>query len=330
MNDFSVDLTHIHLPIDDDADASGDVYYKDFRIRTYSSSTIDYSLEGEIVIGTQVSSIEPNNNFLTNSSLISFTCNTVTDIGSQLSNISLYGNWTGSWQRNETKSISGDVNSTTFTKTIPITPNSISSFSWNCEVQDDGGNSDFFDTNCTFTIDPTPPLITINSPVGFVNDVTPIIDVNFSKLIDKATYSINPGPQIELCTSCNFTNTQFPILSEGTYNLTIQANDTIGNINTNISEFTIALNMNFYDSFSDNSSINEFNSSFLNNGSIVFNGIEKKEYQGIEIGFDDTNMNIIANQLNGGSTLVKLILNVWEEIVTVGLQLKIKQIKQDL
>ena len=35
LNDFSISATHIHLPIDDDADASGNVYYKDVRIRKY-------------------------------------------------------------------------------------------------------------------------------------------------------------------------------------------------------------------------------------------------------------------------------------------------------
>jgi len=36
LDDFSISADYIHLPIDDDADSSGDVYYKDVRIRKYA------------------------------------------------------------------------------------------------------------------------------------------------------------------------------------------------------------------------------------------------------------------------------------------------------
>jgi parallel beta-helix repeat protein len=55
---------------------------------------------------------------------VNFSCNAT---GSSLKNASLYGNWSGTWSLNETKTITGNFNISNFTKTLPN-----GYYKWNC------------------------------------------------------------------------------------------------------------------------------------------------------------------------------------------------------
>ncbi len=79
--------------------------------------------------------------------LTSFICNTTDDIN--LKNVSLYGNWTGSWHLNQTTNISGTSNSTNFTN-IDLPDGT---FVWNCLVYDNSSQSAFASSNFTVTND---------------------------------------------------------------------------------------------------------------------------------------------------------------------------------
>ncbi len=81
----------------------------------------------------------PINNFETTDNEIEFNCSFVITGGDEAVNISLYHNATGVWHKNETKSITGTSNETTFNKTF----NSGDKFIWTCNVNDDGGGIGF-------------------------------------------------------------------------------------------------------------------------------------------------------------------------------------------
>lgn len=87
---------------------------------------------------------------------VSFNCS-VTDSG--ISNVTLYGNWSG-WHANETKSLTGTSNSTTFSKTLVA--NAL--YSWNCRACDSSNNCNFSSSNRTFLVDTTKPTISLLSP----------------------------------------------------------------------------------------------------------------------------------------------------------------------
>jgi len=84
-----------------------------------------------------------------------FNCSTV---GTNIANISLYHNATGIFELNDTNIVTGNSNETTFNKSF-----SDGSYLWNCLACDDN-NCTFAPLNRTFTIDTTPPQITINKP----------------------------------------------------------------------------------------------------------------------------------------------------------------------
>jgi len=72
---------------------------------------------------------------------IVFNCSA--ESNTNLTNITLYGNWTGTWQANETANLTGLSNLTTFTKTL-----SVGLYVWNCLAYDNAsvfgwGNADY-------------------------------------------------------------------------------------------------------------------------------------------------------------------------------------------
>ncbi|MEK6918145.1 MAG: S8 family serine peptidase [Nanoarchaeota archaeon] len=85
--------------------------------------------------------VSPSNNSRTFNG-VTFNCNATDDIG--LQNISLYGNWSGSWLINQTNNVSGTSNSTDFT--ISLTEGT---FLWSCLAYDNDSNSAFASSNFT-------------------------------------------------------------------------------------------------------------------------------------------------------------------------------------
>lgn len=296
LDSFTVSATHLHIVGDDDIDASTNSSFKNVRIRKYVSSEPITSIGEEQAINLSVTSLLPLNGTTLGNLTWTFTCNVVADNTSTLSNVSLYGNWTGSWQLNETISVSGNVNRSQFTKTFL---DSSASYLWNCEARDNSGASAFFDTNYTFNVDRTPPLISLNNPVGTLSDVTPIIDVNISE-IGSIWYSLNSSANVTLCTNCNSTSSRFAYVEEGDYEISIYVNDTYGNENALLNQpFTVDMQNSYNDTFLDNSSVRIYNDSVYNSGGIEYSGGGIDFFQGIQIGYDTGNLTFIANQWGG-------------------------------
>lgn len=296
LNDFTISATHIHLPVEDDGDASADAYFRDIRVRKYVATSPSINIGSEEVINTTVLSLSPENNFITPLTTINLSCSFATSNSSELKNVSLYGNWSGGWHINQTVNISGNLNSTNFTVNLP---NVSASYEWNCLVYDVSGDFDFFDFNFTFYVDLQAPVITVYNPLGIVDDVTPTINISTSEN-SNLWYNIDGGLNISLCSNCNVSFDNFLHLAEGSYTINVFANDSVQNFNNESESFTIDLNNNFYDNFNDNSSIDDISSNIFNIGNITYSG-SIEEYQGIQLGIVSTNMNFIANQWNGGS-----------------------------
>lgn len=92
-----------------------------------------------------VSLISPASNSVDDDGTITFNCSATDD--NNLVNITLYGNWTGAWHANETKSLTGIFNSTTFTKSLT---NGI--YKWSCLAYDSVSQSDWANSNWTINV----------------------------------------------------------------------------------------------------------------------------------------------------------------------------------
>ncbi len=106
-----------------------------------------------------ISLVSPDDEDFLNYTSINFTCST--SDGTSLSNVSLYGNWTGSWTLNETKSITGTSNSTLFSSKVVVANKS---YLWACYACDSLGNCGFSSENRTFIVDTVSPVVNLVSP----------------------------------------------------------------------------------------------------------------------------------------------------------------------
>ena len=153
----------------------------------------------------------------------------------------LYGNFTGTWHLNQTNTtITEDiVNSFNQTLLEGIT------YLWNiwCNTTETG-NSAFSDSNFTFTIDLTNPIVSINSITTTAGSQT--ISVNSTQTdtnLDTCKYSIfnSIGDIDGLNENVSFIcNAIFPatVTAYGSYNLTIYGIDLASNENSDTLEFT--------------------------------------------------------------------------------------------
>ncbi|MFH1802529.1 MAG: LamG-like jellyroll fold domain-containing protein [archaeon] len=99
---------------------------------------------------------EPLDDSVDDNGFVVFNCSATDDYN--LENITLYGNWSGGWHANETKSLSGVSDSETFTKTLEE-----GIYEWNCLGYDNASQGDWADTNWTLDVSISSP------PDGFPN-----------------------------------------------------------------------------------------------------------------------------------------------------------------
>ena len=86
----------------------------------------------------------PDNDYNSSTNSITFNCTASDNV--KIDNVTLYGNWTGSWSVNETNSSGLNGTEYIFTKTIP----SEGTYEWNCYACDNLSNCAFADSNRTF------------------------------------------------------------------------------------------------------------------------------------------------------------------------------------
>jgi hypothetical protein len=172
-----------------------------------------------------------------NSSSYTITFNvTVTD-NINLSNVSLWGNWSASgWHLNETNT--SGINATyIFIK--DLTAYGDGTYTWMIEAKDNSTNIQNSSVR-TFTIDTTAPDLNIITPSNNTNSTDNTLDINYT-LSDAnlayCWYSNDTYSGNQTLPNCgNITTITW---GEGQHNLTIWVNDSFGNINQSSVSFKI-------------------------------------------------------------------------------------------
>jgi hypothetical protein len=173
----------------------------------------------------------PENSSMNATTSMTFNCSATDDV--ELLNLTLYGNWSGTWQANETVVINGTSNSTVFSKNIPE-----GDHVWNCESGDAVGQSASATANRTFTVDTISPAVIIVLPTNTTITNNASIELNHSTVdayINSTWYTLDGGANI------SFTgNTTFNVGSEGSHTIVLYVNDSADN--TNSSNVTFSYN----------------------------------------------------------------------------------------
>jgi len=197
--------------------------------------------------------------FNSSSFVMNLNCSAGDDIN--LTNISLYGNWSAGWHLNETNSTG--INDTSYTFTPELTTDGDGDYIWNCFACDNSSNCAFDTANRTFIIDTTPPAfdeippnltITEGTPVNFTVNATDVLtDLDTFSINDTANFTISP---------INGIVENSTVLAVKIYYFNVTVNDTLSNINSLVMFVNVT---SVADSISPNISIafpaNESNSS---------------------------------------------------------------------
>ena len=141
---------------------------------------------GDTVKPTNVSLAKPRNyyNQSANSTVL---FNITARDDTNLRNISIFTNTSGTWKRNETAVKNGTINSSNFT----ITNIKDGTYKWGGQACDAGGNCNW-SSNRTFTIDTTLPTVKLRTPTNLSTITTPSKQVNF-------TYNVTDTNVVKNC-----------------------------------------------------------------------------------------------------------------------------------
>ncbi|MEM2173911.1 MAG: hypothetical protein QW199_00300 [Candidatus Pacearchaeota archaeon] len=142
----------------------------------YMYANITYILKPNVTL------VSPSNGSVTTSNAVNFTCNATDDL--QLSNITFYWNYTGTWQANGTVAVSGTSNETTFERTNL----SNGAILWNCQACDNESACSFAAANWTVTVNynapDNPPTVTLDHPQdNYYNDTSQYVNLTFNATV---------------------------------------------------------------------------------------------------------------------------------------------------
>ncbi len=137
--------------------------------------------------------------------------------------------------------ISGCINSTTNQTNINVAEGANQNIT--LYINDTAGH--LTTTTQYFTIDNTPPILTINLPANNTNQTSTTLTINFSATdsitLDTCGYNINNTINVSIpgCINATTNQTTATVSVAANQNITIYANDTLGNFNSTTYIFTI-------------------------------------------------------------------------------------------
>ena len=160
---------------------------------------------------------------------------------------------------------------------------------WNVQACDSDGDCGFATSNYTLFLDTQPPTISVESPIGTLDfnyiGGNETLNVTFTDTnLESCWYDYN-GTNITIdgCLTTVKNSTEF-ILEEGNYNMTVYANDTVGNLNSTFIEwnYKILENSQTYPSISVESATEIYTANLTYNssafsiitGRLILNGTE--------------------------------------------------------
>jgi len=196
--------------------------------------------EGQITINS------PADDYLSSTNEVTFNATASITGGATLTNMSLWTNESGTWEVRNTTDLTGTYNTTTFIRTLSEPT------LWSIQACDSDGDCGFSTENRTVFIDADPPIILVEYPNGTLDygagGASETLNVTFTDLnLDSCWYDYN-GTNIKIdgCVSGVKNATTF-ILEEGNYNMTIYANDSVGNVNSSFIEWDYKVFENSFD-----------------------------------------------------------------------------------
>jgi len=172
-----------------------------------------------------------------NSSSFTITFNaTISD--ANITNVSLWGNWTGGgWHLNDSNS--SGFNDTEYIFIKDLTDEGDGIYLWKIEALDNETNT-VNSSIRTFVIDSVNPDLNITSPANNTNSTDTGLDIEYivSDIYLKECWYSNDTYSENISLSCG-TNITTITWAQGEHNVTIWANDSAGNINNSYVAFTI-------------------------------------------------------------------------------------------
>jgi len=218
---------------------SGDI---DYTLNLYINQTAGEESDNSVSFNIRTDSPAVNLDYPTNNAYSSSGINTYFNFTATDSNgvdaCILYGNFNGTWLSNYTwNPTSGSQNYTILNLTEKI-------HNWNVWCNDSLGNSGFSPNNFTLYIDESSPILTIDNiqttagsqTIQFTNTITDLTPITCKYSIYNSTSEID-GTNENVTFTCN-SLTSATVTAYGTYNLTIYANDSVGNENSTTQSFT--------------------------------------------------------------------------------------------
>jgi len=148
---------------------------------------VNLTISDAALVPPTVTLESPADTTYTNDSSVVFNCSATDNSG--LENMTLFGDFNGSWASNGTNSISGTSDSTNFTRTLAD-----GEYVWNCKAFDTDDNYDWGLSNYTLTIDTVEPNINLSAP-----------DPADSFSVSSITFNFTVTDSLDSSLTCNLT-----------------------------------------------------------------------------------------------------------------------------
>ena len=265
------------------------VYYCNDSLNNLATKTVVFGVDA---VPPQISLNYPAPNSYSRNSTIQFNYTPMASDG--LDTCELWGNWIGTWHKNDSTTALVNYSGNYFIKTLRD-----GTYLWNIWCNNTNGYTDWsMQGNITFSIDNTAPYVSFVLPAA-VSYNSSLISVEITNSSDvSSVWWFNGTENISYISSLDLS------LSDGTYNFIAYANDSAGNLNSTPVSFNVDTSYSLFYNYRDN------------NASLV--GINSGGNYGGGIGF----FNISINNTNG-SVLLRInstnipALNLNENIYNV-------------
>ena len=218
--------------------------------------------------------------------------------GATLVNMSLLTNETGTWEVRNTTIVTGTDNTSTWVRSYSHG----NSILWNVQTCDTNGDCKLAEANRTITIDTQSPTVDILTPsgtvdhYGYVNVTWNISDSN----LDTCWYNYNGTNTTFTCTD-DYLN--LTTVNQG--NITIWANDSVGNTNSTTTTFTWNIKLNMKNS--GGSLIG--NPKWTINGTVYTENPLARSYNTFLAGLFNNTLTVTAEDLVGYNSLISTSTN---------------------